>query len=175
MADAIDTDWRIPLSFYFQVNIGTDEIAFKEVSGLSTEMELETIQEGGVNEYEHCLPKQVKHGNLVLKRALMPITNNNVVKWISEILEKGSFYNIEGRELPLIRTIQITLLYVESVDIQENGKVIRTESCTTPVYKWECTNAFPVKWEVESLDAEKSSVLIESLEFAYSTLKRLDK
>ncbi|NDV67375.1 phage tail protein [Dysgonomonas sp. 25] len=174
MTDTIDTGWKIPLSFYFQVNIGTDEIAFKEVSGLSAEMELETIQEGGVNEYEHRLPKQIKHGNLVLKRALMPITNNNVVKWISEILEKGSFYNIEGRTFPLTRTIQITLLYVESVDIQEKGKVIRTESRTTPVNKWECTNAFPVKWEVDALDSEKSSVLIESIEFAYATLKCMD-
>lgn len=175
MADAIDKDWRIPLSFYFQVNIGKSEIAFKEVSGLSVEMELETIQEGGVNEYQHHLPKQVKHGNLVLKRALMPVSENEVVEWVREILEQGSFFNINGRKLPLTRTIQITLLYVEAVDIKENDKIIRTKYQTIPVYKWECADAFPVKWDVESLDAEKSSVLIESLEFAYSTLKRLDK
>jgi len=174
MADAIDIDWKIPLSFYFQVNIDKDEIAFKEVSGLSAEIELETVQEDGVNEFEHRLPKQVKHGNLTLKRALMPITNNNVVEWISEILEKGSFFNIEGRTLPLTKTIQITLLYVEPVDIKESGKVVRTESRKSPIYKWECVNAFPVKWEVDTLDAEKNSVLIESIEFAYATLKRMD-
>lgn len=173
--DAIDKDWKIPLSFYFQVNIGKSEIAFKEVSGLSTEMELETIQEGGVNEYEHRLPKQVKHGNLILKRALMPVSNNEVVEWISEVLEKASFFNIEGRKLPLTRTIQVTLLYVESKDVVKNGKIVKTEYKTTPIYKWECADAFPVKWEAETLDAEKSSVLIESLEFTYSTLKRLDK
>jgi len=41
-----------------------------------------------------------------------------------------------------------------------------------PIYTWSCANAYPVKWEVESLDSEKNSVLIESLEMAYTTLKR---
>jgi len=175
MDDAIDINWAIPVSFYFQVTIGKDEIAFREVSGLTTEMELETIQEGGVNEYEHRLPKQIKHGNLVLKRALMPITNNAVVEWISKILNNGSFFDVTGRELPLTRTIQISLLSVEREEIKQDGKVIERKDNAIPIYKWECANAYPVKWEVETLDAEKNTVLIESLEFAYSTLKRLDK
>lgn len=162
MANSIDTNWPIPVSFYFQVEIGNDEIAFKEVSGLTTEMELETIQEGGVNEYEHRLPKQIKHGNLVLKRALMPITGNTVVKWINNVLNEGSVFNVADKGDSLTRTIRIKL---QSIG-KENKEVI---------YGWECTNAFPIKWEVETLDAEKNTVLIESLEFAYSVLKRLEK
>ncbi len=42
-----------------------------------------------------------------------------------------------------------------------------------PIYTWVCTKAYPVKWEAEALDAEKNSVLIESVEFAYKILKRL--
>lgn len=175
MANAIDVNWTIPTSFYFQVTIGDDEIAFKEVSGLSTEMELETIQEGGINEYEHRLPKQIKHGNLVLKRALMPVSNNTAIEWIGKIMNEGSFFDITGRTLPLTRTIHISLLSVEREEVMKDGKVIEIKDKAIPVYKWECANAIPIKWEVDTLDAEKNSVLIESLEFVYSTLKRLDK
>lgn len=175
MADAIDVNWAIPVSFYFQVTIGDNEIAFKEVSGLSTEMELETIQEGGVNEYEHRLPKQIKHGNLVLKRALMPVSNNTAIEWIGKIMNEGSFFDITGRTLPLTRTIHISLLSVEKEEVIKGGKVMEIKDKAIPVYKWECANAIPIKWEVDTLDAEKNSVLIESLEFVYSTLKRLDK
>lgn len=168
MNDAIDTTWSIPVAFYFMVTIGKSQIAFKEVSGLSTEMELETIQEGGVNEYEHRLPKQVKHGNLVLKRTLMPLKDNEVVSWIRDVLEGGLCFDVTGRKLPITRNIQVTLLSIKS---QAEGE----KDATIPLYKWECINAFPVKWEVDTLDAEKNSVLIETLEFAYSGLKRIDK
>lgn len=165
--NAIDTQWKIPVSFYFQVEIGSDGIAFKEVGGLNSEMEVETVQEGGVNEYEHRLPKQIKHGNLVLKRALMPVKDNPIVTWIKSILEGGAFFS--GQQDPLARTIKISLLSLKI--IKEDNKEVTKKY---PLYVWECAQAFPVKWEAEALDAEKNSVLIESVEFVYSTLKRLE-
>jgi len=141
--------WELPVVFYFQVKIGNEEFAFKEVSGLSTEMETEPVNEGGVNNYVHLLPKQIKHGNLVLKRALMPTKRNDVV-WIKKIME-GDF----------------------SVPIQTRSVVINLlESEGDPIYTWSCENAYPVKWEVDSLDSEKNSILIETLELAYTTIKR---
>lgn len=160
MSGESDKDWNIPVAFYFQVAIGDAQIAFKEVSGLSTEMEVEIIKEGGVNEYEHRLPKQIKHGNLVLKRALMLKSEKSLIEWLDKILNGGSFFSLDGRDFPLTRTIQITLLSIKGGNAD-------------PIYRWECTNAFPVKWDVEPLDSEKNSVLIESLEFSYSTLNRI--
>lgn len=145
-----NTGWDLPVSFYFKVKIGNDEFAFKEVSGLSAQMETESISEGGVNNFTHLLPKQIKHSNLVLKRALMPIKGSEV-KWIQRILE-GDFSLMIST-----RTILILLLNNEG----------------STIYTWTCQNAYPVKWEVESLDSEKNNILIESIEFAYSTLKRL--
>ncbi|MHA3787033.1 phage tail protein [Flavobacterium hauense] len=145
-----NTGWDLPVSFYFRVKIGNDEFAFKEVSGLSAEMETEKISEGGVNSFTHLLPKQLKHNNLVLKRALMPLKGSEV-KWIQRILE-GDFSLMIST-----RTISIQLLNNEG----------------STIYTWTCQNAYPVKWEVEKLDSEKSNILIESLEFAYTTLKRL--
>jgi phage tail-like protein len=141
--------WELPVAFYFQVKIGNEEFAFHEASGLSTERETETVYEGGVNDYAHLLPKQVKHQNLVLKRALMPLNRNDVV-WIKKSLESDL-------SQPLVtRDIIVSLL----------------GQAGTPLYTWTCSSAYPVKWEIASLDAESNAVLLETLEFAYASLKR---
>jgi len=132
--------WEIPVAFYFQVTLENQEYAFKEVSGLTTEMETEAIQEGGVNNYVHLLPKKMKHTNLVLKRALQPIQQADV-KWIKSILEGDLQLNISTK------SILVKLLNHEG----------------TAIYTWSCENAYPIKWEIENLDSEKNSVLIETL------------
>lgn len=142
-------DWTLPVSFYFKVKIGNEEFAFKEVSGLNVEMEIETLKEGGVNNYEYKLPKQIKHTNLVLKRAILPVKNNLIV-WIRGIME-GDFSS------PLKpRDIVVSLLDHEG----------------NPLNTWTCEKAYPVKWDIESMDSEKNNIMIESIEFVYQSLKR---
>lgn len=141
--------WELPVAFYFQVKIGNEEFAFKEVSGLSTEIETEPVKEGGVNNFSYLLPKQVKHGNLTLKRALNPV-NRNDVTWIRKIME-GDFSQ------PIVpRDILINLL-------GQDGK---------PLYTWTCASAYPVKWDVANLDSMSNEILLETIEFAYTTIKR---
>ena len=142
-------DWNLPVSFYFRVNIGGVEQAFKEVSGLNTELELETVVEGGLNNYSHQLPKQLKHGNLVLKRALEPF-NSIFSRWINEVME--------GDLLMPVMTKNITVSLLNS-----EGE---------PLHTWSCDHAFPVKWEFGVLDAEKNSIMIETLEFSYRTVRK---
>ena len=63
-----------PVAFYFNVTFeGLIETSFQEVSGLQLEMETETIKEGGENSFSYQVPTRRKHGNLVLKRSLMPL------------------------------------------------------------------------------------------------------
>ncbi|MCC8143663.1 MAG: phage tail protein [Tannerellaceae bacterium] len=143
-------NWDLPVAFYFSVQLGFLELPFKEVSGLQVEMELETIPEGSVNTYQHRLPKQLKHSNLVLKRALRPVISTDVL-WIKGILES----DFSGSFLP--QDIFISLM-------NEKG---------FPTYNWICTGAFPIKWDTEALDSQKNSVLIETIEFSYAQLIRL--
>ncbi len=144
-------NYDLPVAFYFQVTIDKVDtpLLFKEVTGLSAEMELEKVQEGGLNNYEHQLPKQIKHNNLVLKRALNYVEDKDVM-WIKHILQGDLTQSI------IPRNIHIQLLNAER----------------NPIYTWLCVKAYPVKWDVEPLDAEKNSVLIESIEFTYTTLMR---
>lgn len=144
-----DVEWYLPVSFYFQVKIANEEYAFKEVSGLSADLEVETVYEGGVNNFDYKLPKQVKHGNLMLKRGLLPL-KSNLITWVKKAMEGDFSQPIHPQD------IVISLLDSE-------GK---------PTYTWTCQRAYPVKWNVEALDSEKNSLMIETLELAYTTLKR---
>jgi phage tail-like protein len=142
-----------PVAFYFKVSFpGSSEIndtSFKEVSGISIEIETEAIEEGGENRFVHQLPKRAKHGNLVLKRGLTT-SSSELFKWVKE--------NIEGDYSALFTTksIQIDLLGA-------NGDSLNS---------WICANAYPVKWEIDSFDSTKNDVVIETIEFAYTTLNR---
>jgi phage tail-like protein len=141
--------WNLPVAFYFNVNIDGESVPFKEVSGLDVEMETESLSEGGQNTYQHQLPKQIKHGNLVVKGAKLPL-KNQFVSWVKDTLEND-----------FATAIKTKILIINLLN--ENGE---------PFCTWTCDNAFPVKWTVDPLDADKNSVLIETVEFSYSTIKR---
>lgn len=77
-------------------------------------------------------------------------TNRNDVVWIKKIMEGDFSQTIATRD------IVVNLL-------GQDG---------TPIYTWNCASAYPVKWEVDKLDSQGNDILIETLEFAYTTLKR---
>ncbi|HEY9246619.1 MAG TPA: phage tail protein, partial [Candidatus Methanoperedens sp.] len=58
-------------AFNFEVQI--DDIivgGFSEVSGLKIETEVYTIKEGGMNSFEHKLPKSTKFSDITFKRGI---------------------------------------------------------------------------------------------------------
>lgn len=142
-----------PVGFYFSVSIlgntDTKDARFKEVSGISTEMELEAIKEGGENRFTHQVPKGIKHGNLVLKRGIAP-TSSKLVAWVKETLE-GDF----------TKPISTNQVLVNLLD--EFGK---------PLYSWSFDNVFPVKWEISPFDSMKNEVAIETIELSYTYMTR---
>lgn len=146
-------DWTPPVSFYFRVVLqGSPKIPdtdFMEVSGLYTEMEVEEVQEGGANGSVLHLPKRVKHGNLILKRALEPL-DNALETWVKETMEGGFNKKITPRNLSIFL-------------MDANGKAL---TC------WWCTRAFPIKWSVTNFNAQENKLAIETLELCYDLLER---
>src|SRR5262245_33531103 len=69
MADARTPDPPFAGRFVFEVE-GRTIGAFTEVSGLSVQLDVEEVTEGGQNGYTHRLPGRLKWPNLVLKRGL---------------------------------------------------------------------------------------------------------
>lgn len=137
-----------PVSFYFQVSVqggsGSDT-SFKEVSGLSVEMGLEEIAEGGVNGYKHRVPTTAKYSNLVLKRGLVA-KNSALATWCTSTL--GG--NLE-------ETIETKTVIVKLLD--ENG---------SPLKSWNFVNAWPVKWAMSDLNSMNNEIAVETLELAFS-------
>ncbi|MEM8571101.1 MAG: phage tail protein [Pseudomonadota bacterium] len=146
---------EFPVAFHFSVAIvGTGvpifDTAFSEVTGLETEMELETVTEGGENRFQHRLPKGIKHQNLVLKRGLTSIASG-LLLWCKDTLEND-----------LSDAISTKAMIVSLQD--ESG---------WPSATWSIDRAYPVKWSVGGFDAMKNELAIETMEFAFSTLKRV--
>ncbi len=153
-----DIYWDFQPAFYFEVEFKEmkrngkkiaekEKVAFKEVSGLNREMETETVREGGLNNQEYKLPKSIKHGNLIMKKALIP-GNSGLVRNLKSTFE-GYFTQ------PFIK--QDILIYL----LNPEGEAM---------HSWMCSDAHPVKWEVSSFDSEKNELVIEHVEFAYTTL-----
>jgi phage tail-like protein len=140
-----------PVAFHFKVEFGfkkelhgveanKNDIMFQSVSGLSSELQTDSIKEGGENRFEHELPVRTKFANLVLKRGVM--TDSSLIKWCV-----STFQNLEVRPVDL----EIKLL---------NEK-------HEPLMTWAVKQAWPKKWAVEDLNAMESKILIESLELKY--------
>jgi phage tail-like protein len=143
-------DRRPPVAFQFVVSFdGTlkdPEGAFHEVSGIGTEMELETVVEGGENSFVHQLPKGVKHTRLALRRGVAS-QRSRLTAWCRSTLENGLQKRIEPRD------VRVFLL-------DEEGR---------PLRGWLFANAYPVKWSVDGFDAAQNKMAIEAIELAYTT------
>jgi phage tail-like protein len=144
-----------PVAFHFSVVfIGfippVPDMAFQEVSGLETSLDLESVAEGGENRFVHQLPKPAKRSNLKLKRG-MTTAASGLVQWCKSTLE-GDF------AVPIVpKDMTVSLLNEYRI----------------PVAVWSIGNAFPVKWTVGNLDAMKNELAVETIELAYTTLKRM--
>lgn len=139
-------DYYPPASFHFRVeflDIDTvdNDVLFQSVSGLSASIETENVKEGGENRFTHTLPVRSQYSDLVLKRGVLK--DSGVVAWCRDALEGFSFRP---------STVLVHLLNDEH----------------EPLVTWNVVHAWPKKWSVADLDAEKSAILIETLELNYN-------
>lgn len=142
-----------PVAFYFKVHfIGIKtviDMAFMEVSGLTMEMDMEEIEEGGG--MKRKIPVRMKHGNLVCKRPMKPIALSGLSIWTASSIKSDFSVPIKLCEA------MVTLL-----DAQGG-----------PLCVWSLTGVYPVKWDIASFDSKKNEVAIESIEFAYNMINRI--
>lgn len=147
-------DWAPPVSFYFNIefDLSSDvfDLAFQEVSGLSISIEVEEVEEGGESRFKHQLLKRSKHGNLICKRALVPLGESQVGRWIRDTIE-GDF------GVPIVTSNATVSL------LNEDGNKVSS---------WLLTNLYPIKWQLSAMDSIKNVLAIETIEFAYNAIER---
>jgi len=142
-----------PVSFHFMVTFligglvpNLLDIRFQRVSGISAEIETDEIREGGENLFRHRLPNRMSYGNLILERGMII----------------GSILNVEfNLAMSTLRfqtgSVLVMLLNEES----------------TPIASWLFQDTYPVKWAVSDLDASQNSVVIDTMELAYTRFQSL--
>ena len=149
----MSSDYYPPASLSFEVRFagapGPVDASFAEVSGLDSERHVTELREGGENRFVHRLPAARKSPNVVLKRGLMA-ASSDLFRWCKDSLES------DFRQKLTPRSLTVSLL-------DRNGK---------PMMTWALANAWPVKWSVAAFDASKSSVAMETIELAYTTMER---
>lgn len=125
---------------------GVAVAAFRECSGLNGEIQIETYQEGGLNEHEHKLPGRVKYGNLTLRGG----TSSTVDLW--EWFHTVSTGRVERKNVSVV-------MY-----LADAGEAMR----------WNLQAAYPVRWQGPEFTAGDPNVAIQTLELAHNgiTLSR---
>jgi len=135
-------------SFYFNVKISGNssatDAAFQEVSGLSKELGVEDVVSGGENRFKYRLPTITTYSNLVLKRGIA-IVDSPLIEWCQDTLDSG-----------LARPIQTKNIVINLLN--EQGQTSMS---------WSFEKAYPIKWIMTDLKSQESTILIETIEFAY--------
>lgn len=126
---------------------GVEVGAFSEVSGLSVEVKVETIDEGGQNEFSHKVPGRMQWPNLVLKAGVT--SNSALFDWFRR--SSGA-----GLEQDYLQRTTVGLALIDG-----QGEIVRA---------WELDGAFPVKWSGPQFAAGSREVAMETLEIAHHGL-----
>ena len=130
---------------HFQVAWGGQRIGFTEISGLSIQSDALEFSEGTFKTPSPIkMPGILKYQNLILKRHLYK-GDNEMYEWFQTI----HFNQVERRD------ITISLL----------------NESHEPMVVWKVSKAFPVKIDWSDLNANDSSVMIETIEVAYDSLQ----
>ena len=140
-----------PVGFYFKVTFGLVDLPdvecnFQEVNGLDASFEMETVKEGGQNQFVHRLPTNPTYGNLILKRGML--VNSTLINWFAEALQNFNFQPVQ---------VTVNLLNKEQ----------------KPLAAWVFENAIPVKWSVSGFNAMENSLVAESIELSYNYMRRV--
>ena len=142
------SDYAPPTAFYFAVKFAgfpDMDCSFQEVSGLKVTLSTEERIEGGENEYVLNLPKPPTYSDLVLKRCLL--NNSTLTSWCKNALEDFKFDP---------RDIKLQLLGADGDSLAS----------------WNIIQAYPISWELSSLNSKSNELAIETLTLKYRNFKK---
>lgn len=147
----VGDDWEAPLTSTFVVDVDGKTIGhFTEVQGLQLEIEVEEIQEGGVNGFVHKVPGRMKWPNLILKRGVTD--SDTLFAWMQE--SSGDGFTSNSNKVTR-STMGITLRSADGTALRE----------------WSVEGAMPIKWSGPTFAASSDDVLNEELEIAHHGFK----
>ncbi|WP_299243412.1 phage tail protein [uncultured Aquimarina sp.] len=128
------------------------DFRFQKVSGLSADIQTDTVNEGGQNLFSHRLPNKVNYNNLVLERghstSLIP----------SPLSDE---FNIAFSTFKFAPSNVLITIFNDFQGIP------------VPIKALLFMKAYPVKWSISDLDAQSNTVLIDTMELAYTRFQTI--
>ena len=133
--------------FRFTANFeGLGTTSFKEVQGFSTEVDSTEYREGGFGYLtKRKLPGLVTYGDITLTKGLY--SNPILYNFFNDYLEGSNFTPV-------------------------NAVITVFNNAAEPTASWSVINAWPKQYSSTDLNAEDSSILIETLVLAHEGIKR---
>jgi phage tail-like protein len=120
------------------------DIGFQSVAGLDVSLDVEAFKEGGENRFEHNMPVRRKYTKLTLKRGLISPGKSGLTDWCLDAFQR-------------MKVVPLNLVIVELLNEEHNV-----------LMKWDVSHVWPISWKIGELNAERSEVLIETLELNYN-------
>ena len=143
-----------PVGFYFKVVIDgmpDSDSEFQELTGLSMNLDTQSVKEAGENRFTHQLPLPARADPLILKRGIK--ISSPLAEWCRKAIEEFSFSP---------RNLHVFLLDVEG---GSGGQ-------PKPLVAWYLVHAYPTKWEVTGLNAMNSEVVVETIQINYNYFRK---
>lgn len=132
-------------NFNFRVEIdGITRATFSEASGLDAAVDVTEYREGGENTTVRKLPGLTRYSNIVLRRGLTD--DSELYDWHRDVVEG----TVERRNLSIV-----------VLDRRGEEKL-----------RWNCFNAWPVRWDPPDLNATSNEVAFEAIEIAHEGLEK---
>ena len=117
---------------------------FKECSGLSATIAVETIQEGGLNGFEHKLPGRTSYGNVTLSGGVA--SGGDVWDWFEDVSQG----NIKRKNISIV-------MYRQS---------------QWEAMRWNLEAAYPVSWTGPTFTAGDANITVMSVELAHEGISK---
>jgi len=141
--DDIKSAYPLPV-YNYRVEIGSESVAFSEVSGLSVGFETFThkespVESGTAGPRVMTMPAQAQAPTVTLKKG---VVHGVSVKALYEWIGSKQLHLIEKKDV-----------FIRLCD--ENGD---------PLVSWKVINAFPTKLEAPGFDATSNDAAVESME-----------
>lgn len=134
------TTWPL-VKFQFSVKIGSDELLFQEVTGLSSETQVIEYRVGNSAVFSTVkMPGIKKFGNVTLKKGMF---KDDKKLW--DMYNKIKMNTFERQ------TVVISLL----------------DEANAVAMSWNLKNAFPVKMSVSDMKADANEPAVETIELAH--------
>jgi len=137
-------DPYMPYNFLVELD-GLLTGGFREVHGLESSAEIKEYAEGGLNQYLHKIPGEIRYPNLVLSHGLTSIST--LWNWYDAV--------------------------TRGVVVRRNATIMLLDAQRVPVMWWDIRDALPVKWTGPTFDARQGGeVAVESVELIHRGIVR---